>query len=205
MNGIVNALRDWYEKLEPRERKLIGWFSVLFGAFVLGIVPLAASAMLSSRRAENRELREAIFAIRDGRDAYAARQAKRQAVAARYANKAPPLAGALEKAARDNKLEIPESQDRPEVAHGKRYTERSTVVRLRKASMLQLTKMLEQLEQTRMPIAVTRLNIRRRGGEKDSYDVELGVSAYDRNETPAAPAAGAEKAAASAAGAGAKP
>jgi general secretion pathway protein M len=204
MSGFLNGLRDWFEKLEPRERKLVGLFAAALSAFVLAIVPIGASAMLGSRRAENRELRDAIFAIRDGRDAYAARQAKRAAIAARYANKAPPLAGALEKAARDNKLEVPESQDRPETPHGKRYTERNTVVRLRKASMLQLSKMLEQLEQMHMPISISRLNVRRRGGEKDSYDVELGVSAFDRNE-PAPAAGGADKDKTAAPGQGAKP
>jgi hypothetical protein len=34
------------------------------------------------------------------------------------------------------------------------------------------------------------LNIRKRAGEPDSYDVEVGVSAYDGTE-PAAPAGGA--------------
>jgi len=42
--------------------------------------------------------------------------------------------------------------------------------------------MLQQIEQLHMPVSVSRLNIRRRGGEHDSYDVELGVSAFDRNE-----------------------
>jgi general secretion pathway protein M len=37
-------------------------------------------------------------------------------------------------------------------------------------------------------VAVSRLNIRKRAGEPDSYDVEVGVSAYDRTETAAAPA-----------------
>jgi general secretion pathway protein M len=34
-----------------------------------------------------------------------------------------------------------------------------------------------------MPVYVSRLNIRRRGGERDSYDVELGLSAFDRTDT----------------------
>jgi general secretion pathway protein M len=60
--------------------------------------------------------------------------------------------------------------------------ERTTVVRMRKTGMLALAKTLESIEQQRLPVAITRLNIRRRGGEKDSYDVELGVSAFDRSE-----------------------
>jgi general secretion pathway protein M len=33
-----------------------------------------------------------------------------------------------------------------------------------------------------MPVSVSRLNVRRRGGERDAYDVELGLSAFDRAE-----------------------
>jgi general secretion pathway protein M len=188
-------LREWFERLAPRERRLMGVLGGVFAVFLLFLVPLMMSLMLGSRRETNRALRESIFAIKNARDDVQKRQAKREAVVARYANRAPALAGILEKAARDNELVIPESRDTPEIPHGKRYTERATVIRLRKASMLQLAKMLEQLEQQHMPIAISRLNIRRRGGERDSYDVELGVSAYDRAETvkETAPPAGGGK------------
>ena len=101
------------------------------------------------------------------------------------------MAGLLDQAAKDNGLAIAETRDLPEVPHGKKYTERSTVVRLRKTGMLSLAKSLEAIEQQRLPVVISRLNIRRRGGEKDSYDVELGVSAFDRNETSKEPSGGA--------------
>jgi general secretion pathway protein M len=49
---------------------------------------------------------------------------------------------------------------------------------------LAISKFLESLEQSQLPLAVTRLNLRRRMGEPDTYDAEVGVSAYDRTETP---------------------
>jgi len=183
VNDIVTRLRDWFDKLAPRERRLMSILVVALAVVLLLLVPVGASLVLASRRATNRELREAIHSIKNSREDVRQRQARRDAVVARYATRAPPLAGMLEKAARDNNLDVPESQDRPEIPHGKRYTERSTVVRLRKSGMLQLARVLEQIEQQRMPIAITRLNVRRRGGERDSYDVELGVSAFDRSDT----------------------
>lgn len=189
--SLVAAIRDRLDKLAPRERRLLGLLGMVFGAMVLLFVPLGMTAMLSSARSDNKELRDAIAAIKDGRELVQLRQEKRDAILARYANKAPPLAGLLEKAARDQKLDIPESQDHPDVPHGKKYTERSTVVRLRKTTMLQLAKMLETIEQQKMPISITTLNVRRRGGERDSYDVTLGVSAFDRADVPAAAASGA--------------
>lgn len=66
--------------------------------------------------------------------------------------------------------------------HGKKFEERQTVVRLRKSGMLPIAKFLEKIEQSGQPVAVTRLNIRKRSGEADSFDVEVGVSAFDRKE-----------------------
>jgi general secretion pathway protein M len=198
MNEQLNRLREWFEKLAPRERRLMSALVVVLAGFILFLIPLVLSLTLSSRRDANKALHDAITNIKNSRDDIQRRQERRDAIVARYANRAPPLAGLLEKAARDNRLEIPESQDRPEVPHGKKYTERSTVVRLRKSGMLQLAKMLEQIEQQRLPVYISRLNVRRRGGERDAYDVELGVSAFDRAETPkespgGAPGAGGTK------------
>lgn len=198
MSGASNRLRDWFDKLAPRERRMMGILGIAATLFLLFLIPLGVSLALGSRRDANRSLRDAIHAVKNAREDVQKRQAKREAIAARYANRAPALAGVMEKAARDNKLDLLETADRPEVPHGKRYNERTTVGRLRKTTMLQLAKMLEQIEQLRMPVSVSRLNIRRRGGEHDSYDVELGVSAYDRNEvakepSPAAASSGGVK------------
>jgi len=198
VSGATNRVREWFEKLAPRERRLMGVLGFAVSLFLLFLIPLGVSLALGSRREANRNLREAIHAIKNAREDVQKRQAKREAIVARYVNRAPALAGVMEKAARDNKLDLLETADRPEVPHGKRYNERMTVGRLRKTTMLQLAKMLEQIEQLHMPISVSRLNIRRRGGEHDSYDVELGVSAFDRSEsaketTPAAAASGGAK------------
>jgi len=53
--------------------------------------------------------------------------------------------------------------------------------------MLSIAKFMESVEKSNYPVALSRLNVRKRSGEPDSYDVEVGVSAYDRNEP--APAA----------------
>ncbi len=187
MSAGSSRIREWLDKLEPRERRMMGIFATVVTVFVLFLIPLGVSLALGSRRDANKALRDAIHTVKNAREDVQKRQAKRDAIVARYVNKAPALAGVMEKAARDNKLDLLETADRPEVPHGKRYSERATVGRVRKTTMLQLAKMLEQIEQLHMPISVSRLNIRRRGGEHDSYDVELGVSAFDRSETTKTP------------------
>ena len=58
-------------------------------------------------------------------------------------------------------------------------------IRLRKVPGYPLLKFLEKIEQSGYPLAITRLNVRKRGSERDSFDVEVIVSAYDRNDAPA--------------------
>ena len=65
-------------------------------------------------------------------------------------------------------VEIPESQDRQAVPHGKRFTERSTKITLRKVGMLKLVKFLEKIEQSGHPVRITQIDVRKRGTEPDS-------------------------------------
>jgi general secretion pathway protein M len=126
--------------------------------------------------------------VQDARGRVRERQAKKDAIALRYSKTAPPLAGYLEQAARQQKLQVTDSTPLPDVPHGKRYMEHGTDIHLKKSGMLPLALFLESIEKSGYPVAATRLNIRRRTGEPDSYDVEVGVSSYDRVEQPPAAA-----------------
>ena len=174
------ALGDRIQQLEPRERQLLGIFLSVLAVLLLLALPAGVAAFLSSKRSRTEEIREAIDAIQAGRDRVAAREQEKRALAQRYANQTPPLAAFLEKNATAAALEIPESQDRAPVPHGKRYEERSTKITLRKVGMLSLVKFMEKIAQSGHPVSVTRLNVRKRGTELDSFDVEMIVSAFDR-------------------------
>ncbi len=174
--------------LNPREQRVATIFVIVAGAMLLLAVPIGMQSLVSSRKAENDELRAALTAVQAARSQVRDRQFAKDAIATRYQKKTPPLAGFLQESARSNKIDVTDSVDRPEVPHGKRYVERNTVIHFKKASMLPVAKFLETVEKSQHPVSVTRLNVRKRSGEPDSYDVEVGVSAYDRTEAPAAPA-----------------
>jgi general secretion pathway protein M len=55
-----------------------------------------------------------------------------------------------------------------------------TVTKMHKVGMLALAKMLEKVEQSGFPISISKLNLKPRAGEPDSYEVELGLSAFER-------------------------
>lgn len=185
------TLRERFEKLEPRERRLLTILGSILGVALLLALPIYVLTSVSSKRAENEELRTLVDSIYEARASIGERKAKHDALLARYGKPAPALAGFIEEASRANNIGAAESQDRPEAPHGKRYTERMTVVKMHKVGMLALAKMLEKIEQSGYAVVISKLNIKPRGGEADSYEVELGVSAFDRKPDAPAPASSA--------------
>jgi general secretion pathway protein M len=181
-------------QMNARERRLLAVLAFVGGVVLLLAIPFGLEALVRSDMSDDDDLRQALADVQDARVPVRERQAKKDAVAARYARKAPALAGFLEQTARLQKLDVTDSTPLQDVPHGKRYVEHGTDVHLRKTGMLALSLFLEALEKSGYPLAVTRLSIRKRSGEADSYDVEVGVSAYDRTEpAPADTPAGSTK------------
>lgn len=178
------TLRERLDKLEPRERRLLTILLGFLVVIVLLLVPIGLASVASSKRAENQEIRDLLQSIYEASGKVSERKAMKDALLARYSRPAPALAGFIEDAAKQQQLTAAESQDRPDVPHGKKYTERITVVKMHRLGMLGLAKMLEHIEGSGHPVAVTKLNLKPRAGEPDSYEVELGISAFDRKGEP---------------------
>lgn len=181
------TLRERFEKLEPRERRLLTILGGILAVAIFLLGPIGIISRVSSRRAENDEIRGLVDSIYEARASVGERKAKHDALVARYAKPAPPLPGFIEESSKAFQIGAAESQDRPEAPHGKRYSERMTVVKMHKVGMLALAHTLEKIEQSGYPVVISKLNIKPRSGEPDSYEVELGVSAFDRKaDAPAA-------------------
>jgi general secretion pathway protein M len=180
-------------QMNARERKLVGVIGFVGAIVLILAVPFGLEAIVRSAQSDNDDLRQALSDVQDARVRVRERQAKKDAIALRYAKTTPPLAGFLEQAARQQKLEVTDSTPLPDVPHGKRYLEHGTDIHLKKTGMLPLALFLEAIERSGYPVAATRLNVRKRSGENDSYDVEVGVSSYDRTEPPPAAPAGSAK------------
>lgn len=188
------SLSDRLSTLEPRERTLLLGFAAVLAAGIVLLGPFLLLQRASEARDENQAIRDFLERLDENRGKLEQRRAERDALLARYAQKLPVLATIVEDAAKQNGVELAESQNRPDVPIGKRYVERSVSVRIRKVGLLGLARTMEKVAKSSHPVAISRLNIKPRGGEPDSYDVELVVSGYERKNdpTPKAAAAAAE-------------
>ena len=174
--------------MNARERRLLSMIGFAAAVLVVLAGPFGLEAVVRSGQSDNDGLRQALTDVQDARGRVRERQAKKDAIANRYMKKTPSLAGYLEQEAQKEKLEVTDSTPLPDVPHGKRYVEHGTDIHLKKTGMLPFAKFLESIEKSGYPVALTRLNIRKRSGENDLYDIEVGVSSYDRSEASLAPA-----------------
>jgi general secretion pathway protein M len=198
------SIADRIARLDPREQRLLNGALLAVGVVVVLLLPISLTAIVHGKRSDNQALRDAADSITDSMEQIQRAQVEKAATLQRYATPAPPLAPFLAGLATEAGVEIPESQDRQAVPHGKKYTERSTKFSLHKVGMLKLLKFMERIEQSGNPITISSLNIRKRLEPPDQYDVEMMVSAFDRSTTPDKPKK-ATDAAASAAADEAKP
>ncbi len=181
------------DRLNSRERRMVTVLGGVLSVALVLAVPVGLESVVHAREESNQELYAALTAVQEARSQVRDRQAKKEALLQRYAKRAPALASFIEQTAQHQKLEVTDSVDRPEVPHGKRYVERATTAHLKKASLLPIARFLEAVEKSGHPVEVSRLALRKRSGEADSYDVEVGVSAYDRSEASTGSGAGAER------------
>ena len=185
-------IADRFARLDTREQRLLNAALLALGVVLVLILPITLTVLVHGKRADNQALRDAADSISDSRDQIEKAKVEKAATVQRYSKPAPPLAAFLAGLATESGVEIPESQDRQAVPHGKKYSERSTKIALHKVGMLKLVKFMERIEQAGNPITISALNIRTRG--TDSYDVEMLVSAFDRSAVVEKPKKAAEPA-----------
>lgn len=174
------TLQERFAKLEPRERTLLTALIVVFGAIIVLGVPIALYKTVSDLRDENQELRDVIETVAEAREKLEKARADKDAQASRYARTPPNMATFLEDAARTNEVELAETTTKADIPHGKKYVEKIVSSKMRKTGLRGLSKTLERVARSGYPVAITRLGIKPKVGEPDSYDVELNISAFEK-------------------------
>jgi general secretion pathway protein M len=190
-------------RFDARERRLLGILVACFLVMVVVFIPFWVESLLAETRGRIEQLTEVTGEIVSSQVALTKSEAQRKAVSQRYARPAPPLGAYVDGLARNLDVAVAENQDQSVVPHGKRVDERSTRMSLRRTGLGSLARLLEKVAQSGHPIVVSKLNVRKRLSEPDSFDVDVVFSAYDRKEAPKTTGAAAEAPVAAAASASA--
>jgi type II secretory pathway component PulM len=176
---------EW-ERMAPRERRWVAGLSigVLAVGTALGLYLIFSS--ISELEEGNADIREALATIAKNRDEYLEAKARAQSQEQRLGSDPPQLVADIESAAREETVQIAESNERPPLAVGKRWLEHDVDLKIRGVGLQALADFLRRVETGPRPIFCTRLSLKRRFSESDKLDAELTATAFERvKELPA--------------------
>jgi Tfp pilus assembly protein PilN len=170
---------EW-ERMAPRERR---WVAVLAAAVAL-VSALLGSYFVFSNISDleegNANIRKALAAIAMHRNEYLDAKARSAAQEARIGYDPPQLTADLEAAAREEQVQIDESNERPNTPAGRRYAQHDVDLKIRQVDLQALSKFLRRVETGPRLIMFTHLSLKRRYSEADKLDVELTATAFER-------------------------
>lgn len=188
------ALADAFTNMSPREKRLLSLLGAVAAVLVFVGLPFYFYSELSATKAKNEEIRKLLRRIDRAGPLLVERRGEREARSLRFNKPAPPLATFIEKQAQAYGLDVPEAKDLAELDVAG-YKQRTTVVKLRKVGLRPLVNMLEKIERSGHPVAITQLVINAKASQPDMYDVTLAISAYDKPKASAKPGDGKKPAA----------
>lgn len=178
------GVRDWWERLAPREKRLFGLLGLTFVVCVFALIGYRIRDGLAAIEARNAAAREALRSIDEHRDDLMGGGGPKGDLAARLGGAAPSLAPYLESIANEVGIQIPESSERTPTTKGE-HNELVIDVKLRGVTIDQLAQFLKKVE-TRHPAVVTqRLYVRTYFNQHEKLDVELTVAAYEKAQKKA--------------------
>jgi hypothetical protein len=174
--------------MSARERKLA---AAMVGAMVLVGVFLAAffvQTAIGDIEEENGLREETLRFVALKGPEFQAAQADQQNVN-RGQEKPPPLQTLVDGVVKKIGMADPDTKVLPDQTRGETWTEHGVEVSWREVSLEQMTKFMEEVEANRrkFPIAISRLEVRKRRPGEDQFDVTMAISTYENLEA-AAPA-----------------
>jgi general secretion pathway protein M len=178
MTNPFDTVRESWEKLSDRERRLLSLMGAAVAAIAVFLMVWTSSTALSEVEDERDEVRAVLADIDRAGESLTRRRAERLALTARYETKAPALAAYVESKAKEHGLEVRQVLEEPEkVVAG--YKKQSVRVSFSNVSLRAIMHLLNSIESEPSAIAVERL-VFEHYAAGDSYKVDLSLSAFEK-------------------------
>jgi type II secretory pathway component PulM len=181
---MLDRLREMWERLGPRERRLgVLLFVVVMVCGVLYVGFMILDGLHELER-HNDDTRAILTTLNNRRDELMEARSKQGETSAMIGEEATALPTYLEKVASEVGVQIKAQTEKPTVARGK-FHEHQTQITLYDISLEQLAKFLRGIE-TQSPVVVTqRLQIKRSALQKEKMD-KVDITAVTYSRAPAA-------------------
>lgn len=173
------GLREYFERMAPRERRLVGILGVVLLVAVFAVIGLQIKRGLMNLEESNANTRDALDRLAERAAMQGVQRSPAELAAESIGETSPPLGSYLEEIAKPLEITIREASERP-VQNKNGFVEKSVDVKIYGVTLSQLARFLKQVE-TRQPGVVTqRIYIKPYIAQREKLDVELTISAFER-------------------------
>jgi general secretion pathway protein M len=176
---VAYVTGEW-ERRAPRERRLI----TIGLTTILGLLTVFTAwwmfSSVSDLEDDNAAMRDALKAIANHREEYLEAKAKSAQQEARIGVDPPQLTADIEAAAREENVQIAETNERPTLPAGRRYVQHDVDIKIREVDLQSLSKFLRRLETGQRLVFFTRLSVKRRYSDQEKLEVDATATAFER-------------------------
>lgn len=186
---MIETIRKMIAGLSERERRMLLIGGLSFLCFVIFLLVFLVQSGISELGDEREEYADALQLLDQKEQDYLESQREFQRQLSKGRSKPTPLRTLVDKISKGLSITVPDVKELPDQRHLGSWLERAVELSLREVGLRNLTKFMEEVEgnKTRFPIAITKLEIRKRRRTQDAYDVKMIISTYERVEEELSP------------------
>ncbi|MFO8070246.1 MAG: hypothetical protein R6V85_00105 [Polyangia bacterium] len=168
--------------LSAREKRLAAAMGVVLVVMLVSLAVFFVRSSISELKRENRARAETTRLLEVRGPEYRIRKMQGRR---REFGKPIPLRTMVDQVCKKTGLPDPDTKERPDQPHEGGWIEHAVELSMRRVGLEQLTEFMENVESNRrrFPVAITKLEIRKRRRSEDSFDITMTISTYERFET----------------------
>jgi len=162
----------------------------IFVFFVLFMAWFFVNSAIDDLQTKKEEYAELLHLVKVKGEEYKENQKDLAQLEKKGRAKPTPLRTLIDKIGNKLEVTVPDIKELPDQKYSG-WVEHAAELSLRQIGLLDLTRFMEEVEanRTKFPIAITRIEIRKRRRAQDEFDIKMVVSTYEQTAAPT----GAEK------------
>lgn len=168
--------------LSDRERRLVLFTGAAFVVFIIFLIVFFVQSGISDLSDETDSYVNSLELITKKEQAYLDGKQDKQRGTLR--SKPTPLRTLVDKIGRQVSVNVPDMKELPDQRHQGSWLEHGVELSMREIGIQELVKFMEAVEgnKRRFPIAITKLEIRKRKRVQNAYDVKMIIATYEKTE-----------------------
>ncbi len=179
----MDKLRNMLAGMSERERRLVAVMGGIFVVFIVFLFVFLIGSKKGELKDRETQNRTALTLLRQEGPEYERKQTEALMSGQTQQGKPMPLRTLIDKIGKQVDVTVPDMKELPDQKHGAGWLEHGIELSMREVGLLTLTRFMEEVEgyKRRFPIAITKLEVRKRRRVPDSYDVRMVVSTYEQD------------------------